>query len=351
MAQITIIGLGLVGNSIGLALRRYSQSAEGKSNPFTVVGYDTTLDKQQEAMRKIGSIDKTSWDLPSAVREASFVIIATPTMQVRETLVAIAPHLRERAIVSDTSNSKEIVLRWAKEILPDTVSFVGGHPLPSKAPPQQQMIIGNKVEETQPDADYFRGSAYCIIPLATATDAAVNQVISLAGLLGAQPYFVDPAEHDSFMAAVEHLPNLVAAAMMRLASQAPTARELSGLASGSFREVTRLAGADPHEARESLLANRDHLLRWIDAFQLELAEMRDLIEAAPADEAAGQKLEAQLEEARDARLDWLKPTAGHPEMEERAIGIAEAGQGRITRSLFGGLLGGGRNRDDDKKKR
>src|SRR3954471_17134652 len=125
MAQITIIGLGLVGNSIGLALRRYSQSPEGKSNPFTVVGYDSTLDLQQVALRKVGSIDKTSWDLPSAVREAAFVIIATPTMQVREVLEAVAPHLRERAIISDTASSKEVVLRWARELLPGTVSFVG----------------------------------------------------------------------------------------------------------------------------------------------------------------------------------------------------------------------------------
>src|SRR4051812_29485341 len=113
MAQITIIGLGIVGNSIGLALRRYSQSPEGRANPFMVVGYDGDLDLQQAAQRKVGSIDRTSWDLPSAVREAGFVIIATPTMQVREVLQQIAPHLRDRAIVSDTASSKEAVLAWA----------------------------------------------------------------------------------------------------------------------------------------------------------------------------------------------------------------------------------------------
>src|SRR5690349_15718550 len=188
MAQVTLIGLGPVGNSIGLALRRYAAQPENKGQRFTVVGYDRDLDRLQLAGRKLGSIDRPAGDLAGAVAEAAFVIIAQPTRQVRQTLADIAPHLPQGAIVSDTASTKHIVLRWAAELLPAGVSFVGGHPLPKRLPAITSDLAA---DEDTPSADMFNGGLYCILPLPSASEAAVNQVISLATLLGAQPYFVD----------------------------------------------------------------------------------------------------------------------------------------------------------------
>src|SRR5690242_2508158 len=134
MAQVTLIGLGPVGNSIGLALRRYANLPENKTQRFTVVGYDPQSERLHDAARTYLSIDHAAGDLGAAVREAAFVVITLPTREIRQTLADMAPYLAPGAIVSDTASSKHVVLRWAAELLPAGVSFVGGHPLPKRAP-------------------------------------------------------------------------------------------------------------------------------------------------------------------------------------------------------------------------
>jgi prephenate dehydrogenase len=342
MAQVTLIGLGPVGNSIGLALRRYAAQPENKAQRFTVVGYDPDLDRLQLAGRKLGSIDRPAGDLASAVADAAFVIIAQPTRQVRQTLADIAPHLPQGSIVTDTASTKHIVLRWAAELLPSGVSFVGGHPLPKRLP----TITSDLADEDTPSADMFNGGLYCILPLPSATEAAVNQVISLAGLLGAQPYFVDPLEHDSFMAAVMHMPTLLSATLMQTTSGSAVWRELGPLAGGAFRDVSRLASADPEQSRDALIANRESLLHWLDRYMVDLADLRELlvnVTDPDPDVAADaeQRLSAAFTKAHQARAEWLHGGAGQSNLDaELQRSLKEAGQRRTGQALFGGWLAG-----------
>ncbi len=343
MAQVTLIGLGSVGNSIGLALRRYAAQPENKGQRFTVVGYDRDLDRLQLAGRKLGSIDRPAGDLAGAVAEAAFVIIAQPTRQVRQTLADIASHLPQGAIVSDTASTKHIVLRWAAELLPPGVSFVGGHPLPKRLP-----VITSDLgtDEDTPSADMFNGGLYCILPLPSASEAAVNQVISLASLLGAQPYFVDPLEHDSFMAAVMHLPTLLSSTLMQTTSGSAVWRELGPLAGGAFRDVSRLASADPEQSRDALIANRESLLHWLDRYMVDLADLRELlvnVTDPDPDVAADaeQRLSAAFTKAHQARAEWLHGGAGQSNLDaELQRSLKEAGQRRTGQALFGGWLAG-----------
>ncbi|HUS14924.1 MAG TPA: prephenate dehydrogenase [Chloroflexia bacterium] len=358
MPQITIIGLGTVGSSLGLALRRYAQAPEGKAAQFTVVGYDPDLSMQQIAQRKDGAVDRTVGDLAAAVRDAPFVIIALPTTAMRAIFDAIAPHLPEGATVTDTAPGKRQVLRWAAELLPAGVSFVGGHPLPRKVP--APAVTSDEVTDEPPDADLFTGAPYCIMPGATATDAAVNQVIGFAEAIGAKPFFTDPLEHDSFQAAVHDLPLVTSFALMRVLSASPSWRDMSPLAGGAFREASRMASVDALATREELLANRDNVLGWIDRYQVVLSELREMLaEAHPTERETGtaRELGAALIAARNARTGWINPNAALTPAEREARDTMkglQAGSG-IMRGMFGNILGdrlmGHRDRDGERKDR
>ncbi len=126
MQTIAIIGLGLIGGSLGLALR---QAADEAGKPSSVViGYDSDAQRLWQAEQR-GVVDQTSEHLAEAVQEAQMVILATPVLAMRGVLAEIAPHLRAGAIVTDTASTKAAVLGWARELLPAGVRFIGGHPM------------------------------------------------------------------------------------------------------------------------------------------------------------------------------------------------------------------------------
>src|SRR6476661_8383635 len=129
MQNITIIGMGLIGGSIGLGLRRWSPD---NGNALHVLGYDSDMDKQQRA-NKMGATDEGQWSLIRAVEKADLVIVATPIGAMREIFENIADHLLDAAVVTDTGSTKANVLAWADELLPRRVHFVGGHPMAGKS--------------------------------------------------------------------------------------------------------------------------------------------------------------------------------------------------------------------------
>src|SRR5437867_2788000 len=198
MNKITIIGLGLVGNSMGMGLKR--SFASGKSQVAKIVGFDPDRKREEAALRKYFSVDEIAPNLESAVRGAQLVVIATPASAVKEVLGAVGQFLDEGATVTDTLSTKEQVIAWAGELLNEHVNFVGGHPMSRTV----DLEMADELEE--PRADLFAKAPYCIMPLPSASSEALNAVIFLAESLGALPLFIDPREHDSFFAAVSNLP-------------------------------------------------------------------------------------------------------------------------------------------------
>src|SRR4051794_13741190 len=133
MAQITIIGLGSVGSSLGLALHRYMQAPGGQANQFTIVGFDPDLSKQ-DAERRAGSVDRFAWDYASAVQGSPFVVIPVPIGRVRPVWQNTAPHLHDGVPVRDPAPNKRLVLQWAGKLPPPGVTFIGAPPLPHRRP-------------------------------------------------------------------------------------------------------------------------------------------------------------------------------------------------------------------------
>jgi len=301
MQRVTIIGLGLIGGSIGLGLRRWAETnrSNGKQ-ALEVTGFDTDLEQQQFA-QKIKAVDRAAWDLARAVQGADIVIVATPVAAMEESFEAIAPHLKPGATVTDTGSTKASVLGWADAILPRGTGFVGGHPMAGKT----QSIEGA-------DAGLFTGATWCVAPSVSASDDAIRNVLGMIAALGAEPFFVDPTEHDAFVAGVSHLPFVLSAALMRTVSQDASWRDMKGLTAGGFRDVSRLAAGSPAMHRDILLTNREAVTRWLDVYLATLNEVRASLQREPAE--AGPALTAFFTEARDARADWSTQTTREGEL-------------------------------------
>lgn len=257
--RVTIIGLGLIGGSIGLALRKEDVAKE-------IVGYDLGHGVSDRA-RKIGAIDRASESLSDAVLGAELVILATPVGSVRALLQTIAPVLTPGTVVTDVSSTKSQVISWAEEFLPENISFVGGHPMAGKE------VSGVDVA----DADLFKGCIYCLTPTARTRSTAVSKVVSLVEALGANLRFLEPMEHDGLVAGVSHLPFLVSTALMTTVGQDPTWSDSSLLAASGFRDATRLASGSPEMYRDICLTNSTAIVRWLDAYVSRLSALRDQI--------------------------------------------------------------------------
>ncbi|HRA48532.1 MAG TPA: prephenate dehydrogenase/arogenate dehydrogenase family protein, partial [Thermomicrobiales bacterium] len=302
MQRVTIVGLGLIGGSIGLGLKRWSKD-QGKETdgPLQVIGFDTDLDQQNYA-KKIGAIDKTEWRLPNAVENADIVVLCTPVRNMRELFADIADSLKPGAVVTDVGSTKADVLRWADELLPATVSFVGGHPM-----------AGKVLSIEGADADLFKDATWCISPSVRADDAGVRNVLGMVTALGAEAYFIDPAEHDAYVAGVSHLPFVLAATLTNTLGKDSSWKDMKSLTAGGFKDMTRLAGGSSAMHRDILITNRDSVLRWIDQFQAELAYLRADLVAEPS-EASEAALTAYFEQARDIRALWATQTTREGEL-------------------------------------
>ena len=312
--QITIVGLGSIGTSMGLALRQADES-------LFIVGHDKEP-RHASTAQKMKAVDKTNWNLLGACEGADLVILAIPMTAIEETLRAVAPYLKEGCVVTDSASLKGQVVQWAEELLPETVSFVGGNPV----------VVSSGTGPDAADADLFRESLYCITPASSVHPDAVSLVSSLVTLLGGQPYYLDPAEHDGLMAGVEHLPQALALALGRGTMQESVWREMRKLAGGSFERVTALLGEDPDALSSTLLANRDNVVRWLDAYSASLKAVRDLVA-----QGEHEPLAQAIDQVVVARHDWH---------EERSGGFAEIKPVEVERSSFlrQMFLGGRRRR-------
>ncbi len=328
MNKITIIGLGVVGNSIGMALKRAgSAAAEGGQGqpsvpPVHIAGFDPGREQEAAALRRYGSVDEIAPDLRRAVQGAHLVVVSTPAAAMREVLEAIGPMLDSGTTVTDTLSVKGEVMKWAGELLGPNANFVGGHPL------SKTYDLATLPDEALPSADMFDGATYCVIPLPTATNESLNRVIWLAETLRAKPLFIDTLEHDSFVAAVAHLPVLAAAALLRLTAGGRTWQDMSLFAGPQFQSATEPLSADPELLAGGLLQNRQMVLQWLDQYMLALADVRDL--AAGEDPAA---LSAALKQAHT-----LQTEHAHRDQKEQEL-RAELHQAIADTHPVRGLMG------------
>jgi prephenate dehydrogenase len=310
--RITIVGLGLIGSSIGLALSR-------EQRDFEIVGHDKSNTVAGQA-KKLGAVDKAEWNLISACDGAGLVILALPLGAIRETLLAAGGELAEGAIVVDTASVKAPVQAWADELLPANVAFVGTNPIVSN-----DAAIGATAR-----ADLFERRLWAICPSPNTDERAVKTASDLAQRLGAKPLYLDATEHDGLAAAVEQLPALVSMALLTSTASQPAWREMRKLAGAQFESSTRLVSSDPHVFSDAMLHSPEQVVRWIDGLIDNMAAWRDLIAAGDSE-----TIDKAFVEAMQVRDRWLS---------DRSKGTWEDdGSAPIERpSILGSLLGLGR---------
>ena len=239
--KITIIGCGLIGGSIALALRR-------RRPEWSVTCLDVPA--RLPAIREAAVADEVGAmeDLAAHVPDSSLVLIATPIQSVLETAARLRPHLRPGSIVTDVASTKKRIMEEAQSLMPPDVHFIGGHP----------MAGSEHAGVEAADPLLFSDRVYILCPYADTPPDALLQLMDLAEDLLALPITVDPGEHDRIMAIVSHLPQLISVALMH-AAQAGDAEHamLDKLAGRGFLDMTRLAASEFAMWQGILKTNRD----------------------------------------------------------------------------------------------
>jgi prephenate dehydrogenase len=317
--QITIIGLGQIGASIGLALK-------DRKDQLVRVGHDIELEISRQA-EKLGAIDRADINLPHSVESADLVVLALPVDQLRETLQIIAPDLRENCVVVDTGPAKEAMAAWTAELLPESVHYVGLTPMINPAYLQDHDL---GIKAARPDL--FQGGLMAIVAPATADSAALKLAADLTRLLGAMPLFADPLEVDGLMAATHLLPQLMAAALLNATIDQPGWREGRKFAGRAYAETTAAAvlPGDAHSLAATALLNRDNTLRVLDTAIAALSAIRNDIDQD--DEAA---LDERLKRARSGREAWWKGRQSKEWITETAPGVDLPDMPGVVGRLFG----------------
>lgn len=283
MQRIAIIGLGLIGGSLGIALKRSSHSET------EIIGYDKDADALTYAIEH-QVVDRYESKLDKAVSDADLVVLSTPVTTMQSVMKELSPSLKKGSVVTDTGSTKSQVMSWAEDLLPLNVDFVGGHPMAGKE------VSG--IENADPGL--FKGSVYCITPSPSASGRAKDVVADMARKVGATPLVIEAEKHDDLVAAVSHLPMIVSSALVSVATSSTFWEEISTLASSGFRDTTRLASSDPKMSIDIYRTNQNSIGQWIDALIRELESYRALIVGD------GEGLQQKIADIKKTRDRWVR---------------------------------------------
>lgn len=263
---VAIIGVGLIGGSLGMALRERRLCRQ-------VLGIPRRADTIREAL-STGAIDAGTTDL-SRAGEAELVVLAPPVLQIEPLVQAVAPYLRPGTLVTDVGSTKAALMRSLPALLPDGVDLVGGHPM---AGSEKGGVLAGR-------ADLFEGAIWVLTRGPRTRLENVERMAALVRRLGATPVEMEPELHDDAVARISHLPHVVAAALAESAGQgALPAEVLRLLVAGGFRSTTRIAASPPEMWRDVCLTNREAILASLDDFEGALARFRAGLEAGSAED-------------------------------------------------------------------
>jgi prephenate dehydrogenase len=323
--QITIIGTGQIGTSIGLALAAHTDI-------FYRVGHDKDIRVANRAKDK-GAFDRAEINLPNSVAEAAIIILAIPLDQIQETLKFIAKDLKEDAVIMDTAPVKSEVMQWVTELLPPKCHHIGLAPVIN---PAYLETTGTGVDAAHPDL--FKNGMMAIVSSQGVPSDAIKLATDFIHMLGAEHLFMDPVEVDSMMAATHILPQLIGAALLNTTIDQPGWYEARKLAGRQYAATTSGMAQfwEANSLSSQAISSQEQLVRWIDALMENLYTMRQQVSAKEAD-----KLTQELSRARLGREKWLSErTTGNWAATEGAPKVELPTSRQVFSRMF--TFGGGR---------
>lgn len=280
LRSVTVVGVGLIGGSIGLALRK-RRLAE------SVVGVGSRSETLATAL-KLGAITEIATDLKSSVAQAELVVVCAPVSHVADLVRQLAPGCRPGTLITDAGSTKAQIVADVQRAATEPswnpqVHFVGSHPL-----------AGNeKKGPVHADADLLVGRLVIVTPAAGSRDQDVQAICRFWESLGARTARMSAEEHDVALAATSHLPHLVASALA-----GATPEGCLNLTASGWLDTTRIAAGDPMLWQQIMLANRENLLASLASFEAQIGQWRQALDAA--DTAALERLLAAAKRIRDA---------------------------------------------------
>lgn len=310
--RCAIIGVGLIGGSLGLAL-----------NEKRLVKYisGTDINKENLAMAMAGGAVHKICDIPEAVQDADLVILATQVGTTPALLKQIKPFLKPSAVVTDVGSTKKDVVEQAEMIL-DHNCFIGGHP----------MTGAETAGFAGADPYLFENAFYILTPTARTDHFSIEIVRQLVHAVGAIVMEMSPEEHDLVAAAISHLPHFVAVALIAAVSEMPVGKRAMALAAGGFRDTTRIAAGNPKMWRDIFISNRKQVLHVLDLFCISLDEIKTVIR-----KQQNEKLLDILTRVSETRTKLpLRPKGYLPYVYEIVVTVSDK-PGTIA--MLAGLLG------------
>ena len=280
-ADFAIVGLGLMGGSLGAALKRRGLCHRVRG----VARRESTLQRAKE----LGAIDEGSCELDDAVAQADVVVLATPVRATLELIPRLGGLLSSGCVLLDLGSTKSEVVR-AMESLPEHIEPIGGHPMAGKETSGIEAL----------DADLFQGATFVLTPPARTSEGTIALAEGLARALGAQPLFLSPERHDRLVAATSHLPYLTSIALVaQAAAGSAVDPTLWNLAASGFRDMSRLAASQVDMSLDTLLTNRENILAQLEALTAQFGHIGDALYRG--DEESLRQLLGASRETRRAR--------------------------------------------------
>lgn len=281
--QVTIVGVGLMGGSLGLLLKQQGLARQ-------VVGVGRSLDNLELAV-SLGAIDRFECEPSKALNGTDLVVLATPVESYAAQVRQWGTLLQPGTIVSDVGSVKGPLVEQMESLLPPEVHFVGAHPIAGK----EKSGVGAST------VDLFRGARCILTPTARTEPTALAHIKDLWLAAGSRVTTMDPFLHDWILGAVSHLPHVVAFTLINaltdLQGQFPETEPLLNYGGGGLRDTTRIAGSSPEMWRDICLWNRDNLLTMLETYEQHLGEFKQLLK----DRDAGglEKLMMRAKNTRD----------------------------------------------------
>jgi prephenate dehydrogenase len=291
--RVALLGTGLIGGSLGLALKRVPGVSE-------VVAFDIDPSVRAAAVR-LGAADREANTPADAVRDADFVFVATPVGKIASIIAEARQGLTSGVVVTDVGSTKSRVVLEVGELGVDGATFIGGHPM-----------AGTEEEGIQAaQASLFEGCWWILTPTARVDASAYQALHSIITRLGAHVMALEPGEHDDLLAVISHLPHLTAATLMNLAAERGEEHAgLLSLAAGGFRDVTRVAASNPEIWVDICAENAGAIAGVLREFAGRLEHLGGLVESG-----AREELRERFLAARTARRDLPGRRAGGDSVE------------------------------------
>jgi len=282
--QLTIFGVGLIGGSLALALRKAGYCEK-------VVGCSRNAEHLQRAV-DLGVIDSYTLDPKKAVQGADMILLAVPMRAIKPVLKSIVDHIDADAIITDAGSAKGSVIRAAKEAFGGKVSanFVAGHPIAGREKSSVEAAID----------DLYIDHIVVLTPTSETNSDAVLRVKEMWQTAGATVEILDYKQHDDVLAATSHLPHVLAYSLVNTLSKSQYGDAVFDYAAGGFKSFSRIASSDPVMWRDICLENKEAILSALNDFQQDLSDLSDLIKAE--DEDALTELFAHSKATRDRNI-------------------------------------------------